>query len=83
LKNIIFEAQGEFFLERDEAKYGVPSKLYKSYQHLEKDFIAGEINPGDLKRSVTKALNRLIEPVRQHFANDPYARELLERVRSY
>jgi tyrosyl-tRNA synthetase len=37
---------------------------------LEKDFLEGKVHPGDLKPAVAKALNELIEPVRQHFKNN-------------
>ena len=57
--------------------------MYTSYNHLEKDFVSGKVHPKDLKNAVAKALNELIEPVRQHFLNDPYARQLLEIIRGY
>lgn len=58
-------------------------RTYESYQKLEEDFVAGQLHPGDLKPAVAKALNDLIEPVRQHFINDPDARELLKKIQSY
>jgi len=32
---------------------------------------------------VTKALNDLLQPVRDHFENDPYARDLLNKIKQW
>jgi len=80
-KYIIFPSLGNFTVVRPE-KYGGNS-IYNTYEHLENDFISGALHPGDLKNSVAVAINKLLEPVRQHFKNDPYARKLLELVRSF
>ena len=47
---------------------------------MEKDYISGALHPGDLKPSVVKYINLLLEPVREHFKNDEYARNLLQQV---
>lgn len=39
-------------------------RLYTSYEDLEKDFVTGDVHPGDLKKATAKAINELIEPVR-------------------
>lgn len=56
---------------------------YSSYEALEADFASGQLHPGDLKTAVAKALNELIQPVRDHFENDPDARALLKEIRSF
>jgi tyrosyl-tRNA synthetase len=48
--------------------------LYKSYEALEKDYAEQKIHPKDLKKAVAKSINKLIEPVRNHFQNDPFAK---------
>jgi tyrosyl-tRNA synthetase len=50
---------------------------YNSYEDMEVDYLAGKLHPGDLKPAVSLALNKLIEPVRNHFRTDPVARQLL------
>lgn len=80
-KHIIFGSYGKFTIPRKEKNGG--DITYESYQKLEEDFVAGQLHPGDLKPAVAKALNDLIEPVRQHFINDPDARELLKKIQSY
>eukprot|EP00981_Chlorochromonas_danica_P004807 scaffold967_cov173-Ochromonas_danica.AAC.18 len=55
---------------------------YTEYAPLEADYISGKIHPGDLKASVTEAINRILEPVRQHFSQgEPKA--LLEKVKKF
>lgn len=39
------------------------------------------MDAGDLKNSLARELNKLLQPVRDHFANDPEAKKLLEEVR--
>lgn len=81
LKHIIFARMGEFTVERSERDGGLIK--YASYPELEADYVNGTLHPGDLKPAVAKAINQLIEPVRQHFLNDPVAKDLLKRVKSF
>jgi hypothetical protein len=37
----------------------------------------------DLKPALSKALNAILQPVRDHFANNPEAAALLKQVRAY
>ena len=79
---IILPALDEFsVMIKTEA--GPVEKIYKSYEELEKDYRSGALHPGDLKPAVTKAINQLLQPVRDHFANDPYARNLLETIKRW
>jgi tyrosyl-tRNA synthetase len=72
---------GKFIVERDE-KFGGNIE-YSTYEELEKDFAEKKLFPLDLKNAVTKYLNELLQPVRNHFETDPKAKALLEEVRSY
>lgn len=38
---------------------------------------------GDLKPSLSKALNTILQPVRDHFESNAEAKELLKKVKSY
>ena len=80
-KHIVFNREGELLIER-KAEHGGNS-LYTSYGDLERDFAAGQVHPGDLKPAVSKAINRMLQPVRDHFRTNPEARRLLETVQSY
>jgi tyrosyl-tRNA synthetase len=62
---------------------GSIQKTYRSYESLEKDYISGEMHPNDLKQAVSNAINKLLQPVREHFTNDPFARNLLETIKRW
>ena len=81
IKYLIYPKFGKFVLTRPE-KYG-GNVTYDSYDNLVKDYVEGNIHPGDLKPSTAAHINEMIEPVRQHFINDPEAKKILELVRSY
>lgn len=80
-KHIILPALGSISVTRKE-EFGGP-KTYTTYEDLEADFKAGELHPGDLKPSVAAAINDLVQPVRDHFSRDPYAKKLLETIRGW
>lgn len=64
-KYVIFHDAKSFKIERP-SKFG-GDKEYGSYEELEKDFIQGKVHPQDLKTSVGREMNKIIEPVRKHF----------------
>ena len=53
---------------------------YTTYEEIEADYRSGALHPGDLKPALAKALNAILQPVRDHFANDERARKLLTQV---
>jgi tyrosyl-tRNA synthetase len=80
-KSIIFEKWGSFTVKRDPKNGG--DVHYAAYADLERDFVAGNLHPGDLKANVADAINRLLQPVREHFEKDPYASKLLEQIKQW
>ena len=80
-EHIILPAQGLLRVNRKE-EFGGP-KTYTNFDDLVADYKSGECHPGDLKPAVAEALNKLLQPVRDHFANDPYAKKLLETIRGW
>ena len=80
-KYIIFEKFPEMVIERPE-KFG-GNVTYASYADMEKDFADKKLFPLDLKNAVAEYIDRLLEPVRKHFAEDENARQLLADVQSY
>jgi tyrosyl-tRNA synthetase len=50
---------------------------------LEKVYLNKELHPQDLKATVAKYINQLLEPVRKHFKEDNEAKRLLEQVKSF
>ncbi len=81
IKYILFPKFGKFELFRDEKNGG--NKVYNTLDELKKDYLDGNVHPGDLKPSVAKAINAILDPIRLHFQNDPDAKKVLELVRSY
>ncbi|KAG6383253.1 hypothetical protein SASPL_156999 [Salvia splendens] len=87
----IFMEDEEFTVERKPDNGGDNNLLYtftsfrtfKSFEDLVADYESGQLHPGDLKPALAKALNRILQPVRDHFINDPKAKDLLKRVKGY
>jgi len=67
----------EFLIERPEQHGGNSS--YKSYDELHAAFAEEKIHPGDLKASVEKYLNRLLEPIRKKFES-PELKKLVSKA---
>lgn len=80
LKAVVFPVSSltkpdyEFVIQRTEKWGGNIS--FGDYQSLEAAFEKKDIHPGDLKKGATLALNELLEPIRQIWANDPSLQEL-------
>jgi len=58
-------------------------KIYLKIEDLIEDFKSGQLHPADLKPAVARALNNMLEPVRNHFLINPEAKKLLEQVKKY
>lgn len=80
-RHILFEKYDEIIIERPE-KFG-GNITFPSYSDLERSFVAGDLHPLDLKKTVARYVNELLEPIRKHFAEDENARQLKEAVESY
>ncbi|KAK4744395.1 hypothetical protein SAY87_010707 [Trapa incisa] len=81
IKYIILPWFNEFKVERSPENGG--NKTFKTFDELSADYESGELHPGDLKPSLAKALNKILQPVHNHFSQDPNAKELLKRVKGY
>ncbi|DBA04510.1 TPA: hypothetical protein N0F65_011058 [Lagenidium giganteum] len=68
MKYIVFPLHTEgVTLERSEKNGGNLS--FATYAELEAAYASEQVHPGDLKPCLTKYINAILEPVRQHFAN--------------
>jgi tyrosyl-tRNA synthetase len=65
VRYIILHDFSEFEVERA-PKYG-GTISYNNYTQLERDFENRHLHPADLKRAVSIYLNKIVDPVRQHF----------------
>ena len=85
-KYIVFESFDK--LKINEVKIERPEKYggvlgVRSYEELEKLFQEKKVHPMDLKATLSKLLDQLIEPVRRHFEENTEAKKLLEQVKSF
>jgi len=78
VKYIIFGTYNEITIERKEENGG--NKTYTKYTDLENDYVSGDLHPGDLKLAVIKYINEILEPIREYFKNNEYAKDLLQKV---
>ena len=81
LKYIVFPKVGSFTVTRKDENGG--NKTYTDYASLEVDFLSQALHPSDLKSGLAAALNGLLDNVRDHFTNDPVAKELLSKMKQY
>ena len=65
IRYIIFHQFTEFIVERA-AKYG-GNVIYTDYSHVEADFVQKKIHPLDLKNATATYINKIVEPIRNHF----------------
>ena len=79
MRYIIFEKFPTVRIERS-AKFGGDLEL-ASYAEFARIYEEGKIHPADLKQTVAKSLNEILDPVRRHFQTNSRARELEEFVR--
>lgn len=78
-KHLVFGKFDSFEVNRK----GEGPKVYTSYQELEDDYKNEILHPGDLKPALAKAINEMIDPVRQHFKNNKEAKKLLAKVKKF
>ncbi|KAF5772275.1 putative tyrosine--tRNA ligase [Helianthus annuus] len=76
---IVFPWFNEFKVERNAENGG--EKTFTSFDELVADYEKGDVQPADLKPALSKALNRILQPVRDHFKTDENAKALFERVK--
>lgn len=65
-----------------EAEHG-GEQTYTDMATLEREYAIGLLHPSDLKEALAEAINRILQPVRDHFANDLKANALLNEVTAF
>lgn len=81
MQHIIFPMRPDgITLHRSEANGG--DKHYAIFEELAADYSADQIHPGDLKPCLSKYLNEILEPVRQHFAQGE-PKKLLAQIKKF
>ncbi|KAK9983543.1 hypothetical protein SO802_033068 [Lithocarpus litseifolius] len=81
VKYLILPWFKKFVIERSAENGG--DKIFENFEELVAYYESGKLHPADLKPALAKALNKILEPVREHFKNDNNAKDLLKRVKAY
>ncbi|KAM0007817.1 putative tyrosine--tRNA ligase [Helianthus debilis subsp. tardiflorus] len=80
IKYIVLPWFKEFKVEQ-KTKNG--EKTYTSFDEISADYVKGDLQPADIKPALAKALNRILQPVRDHFKNDERAKAIFEAVKGF
>lgn len=80
-RHIVFPWAKKLEVKRAEDHGG--DRAYESADALCADYAAGDLHPGDLKPALARAINAILQPVRDHFVNDKEAAALLKQVRAF
>jgi tyrosyl-tRNA synthetase len=75
LRHIIFSFPGSSF--------EVGEHVYTDFESVKNDFLSGKLSEETFKNSLALALNKIIQPVRDHFIYDDNARNLLSLIKEY
>lgn len=78
-KHLIFGYYGELKVVYNQSG---KEELYTHFGALENDYRSGKLWPNDLKPAVAAALNKFLQPIRDHFS-DGEPKKLLELVKKY
>ncbi|XP_047079252.1 tyrosine--tRNA ligase 1, cytoplasmic-like [Lolium rigidum] len=74
IQHIVFPWFGKFEVLRNERSGG--NRTYVTMEELLVDYISGALHPGDVKAALTKAINQILQPVRDHFNKNSDAKVL-------
>jgi len=80
-KYLIFPLHNQLVIDRPEKFGGLVE--FSDYESLAASYSQGSIHPMDLKKAVAIAINKSLEPIREHFQNDEVAKKLKAQVESY
>ncbi|KAL3780989.1 LOW QUALITY PROTEIN: hypothetical protein HJC23_003870 [Cyclotella cryptica] len=81
IQHIVLSPPGSFFTC---ATVSSPDgQTFSNYDEVKANFLKGDITPDQLKKGLIDSLNNLLQPVRDHFANDGNAKRLLQQVREF
>ncbi|TVU23836.1 hypothetical protein EJB05_26219 [Eragrostis curvula] len=81
VKHIVFPWFGRFEVIREEDNGG--NKNYNKVEELFEDYSSGALHPDDVKFALAKAINQILQPVRDHFNNNSDAKALFSTVKGY
>ncbi|XP_025815466.1 tyrosine--tRNA ligase 1, cytoplasmic-like [Panicum hallii] len=59
------------------------NRAYSKIEQLHEEYRSGTLHPDDVKLALAKAINEILQPVRDHFEKHPDAQALLDTVKAY
>ena len=80
-KYFVLNFFGRIEIKRNEENGG--DRVYLNFEDLRDDFQELRLHPMDLKAGLITGMNQILEPVRDHFKNNVFARNLLKKVKQY
>lgn len=83
LKNPCLDYIENIILSPPDATFTVNGKTYDNFENIRSDFVDGLISEEALKQGLVDELNKLLQPVRDHFTNNEEAKTLLEQVQRF
>jgi tyrosyl-tRNA synthetase len=83
LKNACLDYIQNILFSQIDYTFTAGSKNYGSYIQVQQDFCNGILSVDDIRRGLINAVNDLLDPVRNHFATDPTAQQLLHQVQTF
>lgn len=81
IKYMVFPWFGKFEVVRNAENGG--DKTFGNIEELIADYESGALHPADVKPALAKSINKMLQPVRDHFKNNSEARDLLKTVKNY
>ena len=79
-RNLLFGRVPVLEIKRP-AKFGGDVQ-FESYTILEKTFVEGKLHPMDLKKGVSEALNKILDPIREYFVKHPENLKVVESFKT-
>ncbi|CAL4979072.1 unnamed protein product [Urochloa decumbens] len=81
IEYIVLPKSGRFDVLRNETDSS--NRTYSTIEELKEDYRCGILHPDDVKLALAKAINEILQPVRDHFETHPDAKALLDTVKAY
>lgn len=83
LKNPCLDYIQHIILSSPGSTFTVNDVTYSEFSSVKEVFLKGDISEIQLKEGLINALNKLLQPVRDHFTSDENAKYLLEQVQLF
>jgi hypothetical protein len=83
LKNPCLDYVDNIIFSVPDATFVAGGTSYKSFADVKTDFVAGKLDESGLKEGLILAINKLLQPVRDHFAKDEKAKAILAQVMAW